>query len=224
MHFLITAGPTHEPIDEVRYIGNRSSGRMGVAIAAAAQRAGHGVTLLLGPATVAPPPQCQTIRFRTAEELRTLLLRTAPEADLLVMAAAVADYRPKAMLAGRKIPRGEAMSLELEPVPDLLAEVATTFGAALTLVGFALEEPAALEERARAKVDRKGLDAIVANPLATMDAEGIEGAVILRDGRTLRPPGWPKPLPKEEFATWLVGTLTATFGPTIDAAGPKDLG
>ena len=96
MHFLITAGPTHEPIDEVRYIGNRSSGRMGVAIAAAAQRAGHGVTLLLEPATVAPPPQCQTIRFRTAEELRTLLLRTAPEADLLVMAAAVAwpDWPP----------------------------------------------------------------------------------------------------------------------------------
>ena len=216
MRVLVTAGPTHEPIDAVRYIGNRSSGRMGVAIATAAAEAGHAATLLLGPVpmsttelhAVFPPSERRRLRrFRTAEDLRGLLATEGPEADLIVMAAAVADFRPEGLASEGKLERGDALVLRLAPVPDLLAEVASRARPAQRLVGFALEEPARLEERARAKLLRKGLDAIVANPLETMDAEGVAGQVFLRDGRVLHPPAWPDRIPKERFAAWLVERL-----------------
>lgn len=222
---LVTAGPTHEPIDAVRYIGNRSSGRMGIAIASAAVLAGCPTTLALGPVpmsdreidAVFPPTTSgagphQLCRFRTADDLRTLLAELAPAADILIMAAAVADFRPRSRLLDRKIERGAALTLELEPVPDLLAEVASRRREGQTLVGFALEEPTRVEERARTKLDRKGLDAIVANPLETMESAGVAAQLFLAEGPSLpprveRPPGWPAPVTKEAFATWLIGTL-----------------
>ncbi len=209
LHILITAGPSQEPIDAVRFIGNRSSGRMGLAIAAAGLEAGHRVTLLLGPVAITPPPRATTIPFRTAADLQALLREHAPRADLIIMAAAVADYRPAAAdaeaLQQRKLERAAELTLRLEPVPDLLAEVASSARPEQRIVGFALEEAARLEERARMKLVKKRVDAIVANPLATMDAAGVEGQLILAGGAVRKPPGWPTPIPKEAFARWLVG-------------------
>lgn len=216
MKILITAGPSHEPIDAVRFIGNRSSGRMGIAIANAAADAGHDVTLLLGPVSVTPAPAVTLHRFRTAADLQGLLREHAPAADLLIMAAAVADYRPDpqqaAALASRKLERAGTLTLSLEAVPDLLAEVASRARPSQRLVGFALEEPTVLETRARAKLLRKGVHAIVANPLETMDAAGVQGQLLVADGSAHRPPGWPTPLPKEAFAAWLIRTLDGLFG------------
>jgi phosphopantothenoylcysteine decarboxylase/phosphopantothenate--cysteine ligase len=124
------------------------------------------------------------------------------------MAAAVADYRPVAAdaedLRQRKIERAAELTLRLEPVPDLLAAVAASARPEQRIIGFALEEAARLEERARAKLLRKRVHAVVANPLATMDAMGVEGQLLLADGTVRRPPGWPKPIGKDEFARWLV--------------------
>ena len=121
MSVLITAGPTHEPIDAVRYIANRSSGRMGIALAEAATSRGIRTTLLLGPTALAPPVHSQltTRRFRTAEELQTLLADAWPDHDILFMAAAVADFRPADPVAPdtKLVRRGGDLTLRLEPTP-----------------------------------------------------------------------------------------------------------
>ena len=127
-HLLITAGPTHEPIDAVRFIGNRSSGRLGVALADKAAARDWRVTLLLGPTSLTPSDsRVQVLRFRTTADLEALLRQHFPAADTLIMAAAVADYRPKPLLnrpdaAEGKLKRSHGpLTLELEPTPDLLA-------------------------------------------------------------------------------------------------------
>ena len=215
MRWLITAGPTREPLDDVRYISNRSSGRMGVALAEAAAAAGHEVTLLLGP-VMAPPGlrnAAEVVRFNTTAELEALLAERFPACDVLVMAAAVADYRLATPLRG-KTPRGEKLRLTLEPTPDLVAGVAKTKRSDQTVVAFALEEAAILEERAAEKMRRKGVDAIVANPLATMDAERVAAVVLTKGGRRVEPPataggGTDGPgQSKEAFARWLVGWVS----------------
>jgi phosphopantothenoylcysteine decarboxylase / phosphopantothenate---cysteine ligase len=210
---LITAGPTHEPIDAVRFIGNRSSGRVGVALAEEAARRGWDVTLLLGPTHRTPADsRVLVVRFRTAEELDGLLASHAPRCDVLVMAAAVADYRPKpdaAMLAG-KLRRTEGpLTLELEPTPDLLARVAAGRRPGQVLVGFALEPRAEMLGAAKRKLERKGVDLIVANPLETMDGELVEAVVIGRDGSERRTPGV---VSKEAFAPWLWDVIGASVG------------
>lgn len=210
MRFLITAGPSHEPIDAVRFIGNRSSGRMGVAAAEAAAARGHQVTLLLGPTAITPTnPLVRLVRFGTAAELEAFLRIYWPQADCLLMSAAVADFRPVTTLRDRKLERGGRLTLELEAVPDLLAMTAATTQPWQVRVGFALEEPDRLEERARTKLIGKSLDAIVANPLDTMDALGIAGQLFRRDGQVRRPPEWPTPVPKAAFASWLIAEIEA---------------
>ena len=120
---LVTAGPTHEPIDPVRYIGNRSSGKMGVAIAREAHARGAEVTLVLGPATIAPPPAVEVIRVQTADEMRSAVIDRFTAADAVVMAAAVADFRPKAP-NDRKMKKDAGVpDLMLEPTPDILGEL-----------------------------------------------------------------------------------------------------
>ena len=175
---LITAGPTHEPIDDVRYVANRSSGRMGVALAEAARAAGWETTLLLGPAALEPPAGVNVVRFECTADLERLLNVHFPFCDVLVMAAAVADYRPiRADIA--KLPRtGQKLTIELEPTPDLVARCVARKRPGQRIVGFALEEAARLESRAREKLRRKGLDAIVANPLETMGSLEIEARII----------------------------------------------
>jgi phosphopantothenoylcysteine decarboxylase/phosphopantothenate--cysteine ligase len=207
---LVTAGPTEEPIDAVRFIGNRSSGRMGMELARAFADAGCEVTLLLGPvrgdAPVHSAIRCR--RFRTAAELASELIRAWPAHDVLVMAAAVADFRPSGALEG-KIARGGSLELRLEPVPDLLAGLPRRAGA--MRVGFALEEPARLRERARTKLAAKDLDAVVANPLDTMESGSIDATLVWRDGREER--AAPGSIDKRDFARWLAGRILGAAPP-----------
>jgi phosphopantothenoylcysteine decarboxylase/phosphopantothenate--cysteine ligase len=207
---LITAGPTHEPIDAVRYLANRSSGRLGVCLAAAARDSGWDVALLLGPTPLPSPAGVLTERFETTADLAALLDRYAPDCDVLVMAAAVADYRPRAT-AAHKLPRtGEKLVLELEPTPDLVAACAARKRPGQRLIGFALEEPAVLAVRAREKLAQKGLDAMVANPLETMNAEQIRATVYTAGGQVVAP-AQGRAMPKDEFAQWLIGWISATM-------------
>jgi phosphopantothenoylcysteine decarboxylase/phosphopantothenate--cysteine ligase len=174
---LITAGPTHEPIDAVRYVANRSSGRMGIALAEAAQGAGWLVTLLLGPVSLQPPSGVRTLPFESTADLASLLDEHFPACDVLIMAAAVADYRPH-RTGEAKLPRkGQPLVLELEPTPDLVATCVARKRADQRIIGFALEESALLVPRALAKLRLKGLDAIVANPLATMGSPDITATI-----------------------------------------------
>lgn len=204
-HLLITAGPTQEPIDEVRFISNRSSGRLGVEIAHAAAKTGWSVTLLLGPCAMQPTDtRIRVIRFRTATDLRRLLHAEFPSCRALVMAAAVADYRPKHPALGSKIRRSEGkLTIELEAVPDLLAECAASRRPGQVLIGFALEPEDKLAESARDKLERKGVDAIVANPLQTMDADSIEATIFYSSPTGPRSIHWASS-PKGEFGERLM--------------------
>ena len=209
---LITAGPTHEPIDAVRYIANRSSGRMGLAIAAESVRRGNRTTLLLGPVPERETwpeedSQHSTVRFRTTADLQRALAKTWPDHDVLIMAAAVADYRPRRgddasdSGGGKLRRRSEGLTLDLEATPDLVAGLEPTTRDDQTIVGFALEPAEGLLEAARRKLERKGLDAIVANPLETMDAETVTATLVWKDGREDPAPAG---LAKSAFAAWLL--------------------
>lgn len=210
-HILITAGPTHEPIDAVRFLGNRSSGALGLALARTAAQRGWRVTLLLGPVPHTPPEApTRTLRFRTTADLQTLLATHAPSCDVLVMAAAVADYRPadpaRPDAKLRRTP--DALTLRLEPTPDLLAEASAIRSDNQLFVGFALEPRDRLIESATDKLTRKGLDLIVANPLETMDAADIEATILSRPT-----PSGPidrlelAPMPKIDFAARLLDLI-----------------
>ncbi len=164
---VVTAGPTREPLDPVRFVGNRSSGRMGYAVAAAAAEAGAEVTLVSGPVALEPPPGVRLVRVETAREMREAALAAARGADIFVAAAAVADYRP-AVPRPEKLPKAaERLTLELVRNPDIVREVAALPGAERPfVVGFAAEtvpDPEALRARAEAKRRDKGLDMIAAN-------------------------------------------------------------
>ena len=202
---LLTAGPTREPIDAVRFIGNRSSGRMGLAIAAAAADAGWSVTLLLGPGCDPPPTSITTLPFETTEDLSTLLHAQWPSHDVLIMAAAVADERVMGHSGEGKMPRGDHRTLDLEPTPDLLASLQDHTRPDQYRVGFALEPSELLLDRARAKLDRKGVEAIVANPLDTMDSSTVTATLLLQTGEIFPAPA---ELEKSDFATWLLDQLT----------------
>lgn len=198
---LVTLGPTHEPMDEVRFIGNRSSGRMGTEIARALAERGCGVRVLAGPCQPAGLDSLPDVRrFRTAEELRDLLRTDWPAFDLLVMAAAVADWRPRTVRAG-KTRRSDAPPLvELEPVPEILGTLSSRPDQ--FVVGFALEPATDLLASARAKLARKRADCIVANPLETMDAPTVEGTLVWPDGAVER--AEEGACTKSAFAKWLV--------------------
>ncbi len=160
---LITAGPTREKIDPVRYITNRSSGRMGYALAEAALRRGAHVLLVSGPAAILPPDAAEVTRVETAEQMRDAVLKLLPQATIVIKTAAVSDYRPKAA-ADQKLKRTGPMALELEPTSDILAELAEKKTNQL-LIGFAAETENVLEN-ARKKLGRKSLDAIVVNDVS----------------------------------------------------------
>jgi phosphopantothenoylcysteine decarboxylase/phosphopantothenate--cysteine ligase, prokaryotic len=160
---LITAGPTREKIDPVRYLTNRSSGRMGYAIAEAALRRGARVLLVSGPTSLVPPGAAELTSVQTAVEMRDAVLALLPQASVVIKTAAVSDYRPKSA-AGQKIKRKGPMSLELEATPDILQEIAKKKGAQL-VIGFAAETENVLEN-ARQKLLSKNLDAIVVNDVS----------------------------------------------------------
>ena len=217
---FITAGPTHEPIDAVRFIGNRSSGKLGVSLADAAVRNGWKVTLALGPQTVRPTEEgVNVLDFRTTADLEAILIAHQPGCDALIMAAAVADYRPapgEVNLSGKRRRTGSGMTLHLESTPDLLAGCAQRRASGQILIGFALEPREEMLASAQRKLERKGVDAIIANPLETMDANAIEASAVVRSGIDLATiaTSTPGPISKDAFAPWLL-TLTAHL---IDAA------
>src|SRR6476646_7122965 len=166
---LVTAGGTREPLDSVRYLGNRSSGRMGVAVADEAARRGAEVTLILAAATAAPSAPMRTLRAETAEQLRAATLEQADSADVIVMAAAVADYRPAQPIDGKRSKDSAAWTIELEATEDILAELGARRREGQVLIGFAAEHGEGAVERARAKLERKGADMIVMNDLSRSD-------------------------------------------------------
>lgn len=173
---VVTAGGTQEPIDPVRFIGNRSSGLMGIEIAAEAARRGAKVTLVVGPTNVPIPPQVDVVRVRTAQEMRAAVLDAAPGADAVIKAAAVADWQADTR-SERKLKKAEGPPpIHLVPTPDILAELGATPSlrkAGSILVGFAAEtepDPTKLAELARAKLSSKGADLIVANDVSSDDS------------------------------------------------------
>lgn len=173
---VITAGGTREPIDAVRWIGNHSSGRTGLALAAAARDAGAAVTLLLGPTESTPPAGVDVERFVTVDDLKARLESHAPAADAVVMAAAVSDWRVKDPAATKRKKGDGAPSLELEPTADLLAALGASGRDDQVLVGFALEtgDDATVEEQAADKLRRKNLDLVCGNR-ADVEGEGFGG-------------------------------------------------
>jgi phosphopantothenoylcysteine decarboxylase/phosphopantothenate--cysteine ligase len=168
LQVLVTAGPTQEPIDPVRYLGNRSSGKMGFALAGEAARRGARVALVAGPVALATPAGVRRVDVRTAAEMERAVQAEVGAADLVIMAAAVADYRPRQVAAAKiKKASGALSTLELEENPDILAGLRRLAPAAL-LVGFAAETDD-LEVHARAKLAAKGADFLVANDVARGD-------------------------------------------------------
>ncbi len=164
---LITAGPTREKIDPVRYLTNRSSGRMGYALAEAALRRGARVLLVSGPTTLKAPGGAELTSVESAEEMRQAVLQLLPQATIVIKTAAVADYRPKSV-ASQKIKRTGPIMLELEPTVDILADVSRLKQSQI-IIGFAAETQNVLEN-ARRKLATKSLDAIVVNDVSR---EGI---------------------------------------------------
>jgi phosphopantothenoylcysteine decarboxylase/phosphopantothenate--cysteine ligase len=169
---LVTAGPTREPVDPVRYLSNRSSGKMGYAMAEAAVRRGARVILVSGPTALEPPSGVEVVRVETAEEMHRAVLARIAESTVLVKAAAVADYRPAAPQA-RKIKRtAGATVLELEGTPDILADLSREKGKRY-FIGFAAETED-LAENARKKLEAKRVDMVVANDV-TQEGAGFDG-------------------------------------------------
>jgi phosphopantothenoylcysteine decarboxylase / phosphopantothenate---cysteine ligase len=181
---LITAGGTREAIDPVRFIGNRSSGRMGFAIAEAAQRRGARVILISASTTIAPPTGCEVVCVTSAAEMQTAVLQHLSKATLVIMAAAVSDYTVREA-APQKLKRDGARSLELEPTPDILSEVVTQRGDGTLVIGFAAETEDVLAN-GRLKLQRKGVDAVVANDVSSsdlgFDSANNAGIFLRRDG------------------------------------------
>ena len=184
---VVTAGPTREPVDPVRFLSNRSSGKMGVTIAAAAWRRGAEVKLIAGPLSVAPPAGPSVTTVETTEQMRAAVERSIATADALIMAAAPADFRPAAP-ADQKIKKANApAAIALEPTPDILASTISSRSNKLVTVGFALETNSAIEH-GRGKLASKQLDLIVVNdatePGAGFAVDTNRVTFIDRDGQT----------------------------------------
>jgi phosphopantothenoylcysteine decarboxylase/phosphopantothenate--cysteine ligase len=179
---LITAGPTREKIDPVRYLTNRSSGRMGYALAEAALRRGARVLLVSGPTSIAPPGAAELTRVESTDEMRDAVLNLLPQASIVIKTAAVSDYRPKAA-SGQKIKRKGPLTLELEATPDILKDIAQKKSAQI-LIGFAAETENVLEN-ARQKLLSKKLDGIVVNDVSRegvgFDSERNAVTIITRE-------------------------------------------
>jgi phosphopantothenoylcysteine decarboxylase/phosphopantothenate--cysteine ligase len=180
---LVTAGPTREPIDPVRYIGNRSSGKMGYAVAEAALRRGAKVILISGPTVLKPPSAAEFVQVQTAREMRDATMAALDRATIAIKTAAVADFTAR-HASDQKIKRKGPITLDLEPTPDILAEIAAGKGQRI-VVGFAAETQDTLEN-ARKKLESKSLDAIVVNDVSKpgigFDSERNAVTILMRAG------------------------------------------
>ncbi len=200
---VVTAGGTQEPIDPVRYVGNRSSGKMGYAIAEAAYNAGAEVTLISGPVAMLPPYGVHVVGVGTAREMETAVRDAVRNADAIVMAAAVADYAPN-QVAEQKIKKsGETLDLSLARNPDILGNLAKEDLPGLVRIGFAAETQD-LVQNARDKLEKKDLDLIVANDAVSSIGKDASALTFIgREGNMETLP----PLPKEESAQRIVERL-----------------
>ena len=169
LRVLVTAGGTREPIDSVRFIGNRSSGRMGLALAEEATRRGADVTLIAANVTIPLPVGIETVTVESTRELDAAVRERFPSVDVLIMAAAPADFRPKEVGEGKLNREGAGLEMQLEATEDIVASVAAGRRPDQTVVGFAAEHGEGAVERGRAKLSRKGLDAVVVNDIARSD-------------------------------------------------------
>jgi phosphopantothenoylcysteine decarboxylase/phosphopantothenate--cysteine ligase len=207
---LVTAGPTHEPIDAVRFLGNRSSGKMGWAIADEAQRRGAAVTLVSGPTHLPDPAGVEVVRVETAEEMRDAVLSRFDEADAVVKAAAVADFRPKEHVEGKIKKEGGTPDIHLEPTPDILRELGERKGDRV-LVGFAAETED-LEGAGRQKLREKHLDLIVVNqvgePGTGFDSDTNRASILSAAGDDVPFREWTK----RELAAAICDRLVALLG------------
>ncbi|MBT3295883.1 MAG: hypothetical protein HN919_07435 [Verrucomicrobia bacterium] len=205
MNILVTAGPTREALDPVRFLSNRSSGRMGYAIAAAAAQAGHAVRLISGPVALETPAGVERIDVVSAQAMADAVQAHVTWCEALVMAAAVADWRPATVSPAKLKKHAGTLTLELERTPDILASVQPLKGARI-YVGFAAEtgDP---EAEARRKLAAKGLDLIVANDVSRPDAgfEVATNAVMLidSDGSLRQIETAPKAEIASELVTWI---------------------
>jgi phosphopantothenoylcysteine decarboxylase/phosphopantothenate--cysteine ligase len=186
MKFLVTAGPTREPIDPVRFISNRSSGKMGYALAAAALEAGHEVTLISGPVCITPPHGADLVRVTTADEMADAVQsRVDAGCDVFIMCAAVADFKAREVRA-RKIKKSDGLThIELAPTRDILATIKFPRDHRVVVAGFAAESDS-LAENAQKKLREKNCDLICANDITRMntgfDADENELTLFFRDG------------------------------------------
>ena len=203
IRFLITAGPTREFFDPIRYISNRSSGKMGYAIAAACRRVSPHVTLVTGPVALAAPAGVKCVPVLTAAEMAREVFRRYSKADVVIMTAAVCDYRPR-RVAGQKIKKtGTELVLELEPTTDILLELGKRKRRQV-LVGFAAETND-LERHALDKLRRKRLDLIVANDASAFESDTNRVTLFCADGRVERLPELTKRKVSGELVKRIVG-------------------
>ena len=208
MRFLITAGPTREPIDPVRYLSNRSSGKMGYAIAEAALEAGHDVVLISGPVNLDPPRGAHFISILTSDEMYNAVHRGVRDCDALVMCAAVADYKPQKFLTTKVKKRDENLSLELVPTRDILGSLQNK-DRHLLVVGFAAETND-LEANAQKKLHAKHCDIIVANDVSSsdsgMESDENEVTILFRNGETKKISRAPKKIIARELVKIFTNT------------------
>ena len=213
---VVTAGPTYEDLDPVRYVGNRSSGRMGFALAAEAVARGARVVLVTGPTALAPPDAAEVVRVRSASEMRAAVLAHVADADALIMAAAVADYTVEGGPQAQKLPRDrDSLTVTLTRTPDILSEVArgrrdrsfSAGSAGPVLVGFAAETRDVVA-RGRAKLRTKEVDIIVANDVSRGDA----GFDVQNNAATIISPDREEPVPlqtKRQLAAVILDRVEA---------------
>jgi phosphopantothenoylcysteine decarboxylase/phosphopantothenate--cysteine ligase len=208
---IVTAGPTYEDLDPVRYIGNRSSGRMGYAIATEAARRGAAVTLVSGPSSLSIPAGVEAVRVRSAAEMHAAVMARAQDANVIVMAAAVGDYAPARAEAQKISKDADSLTFTLRRTPDILAELGALRESGrlnhAVLVGFAAETEDLLM-RARAKRQQKNIDLIVANDVSRTDAgfdtETNQVTFVTADGQETLPL-----LPKARVAAALIDRIEA---------------
>jgi len=209
MRVLLTAGPTREYLDDVRYLSNASSGQMGYALAAAIRDAGHDVILVSGPVALAPPANCEIVPVETTREMYEACLQEFPRCDGVIAVAAVCDYRPVQRSAGKLAKTGGVLRLELEETEDILA----TLGAAKGhrwVVGFALEPGVEAREKALRKLREKGCDAIVLNHPSAIGSSQNSVAVLLPDASTALELAGTKTEISQALWDWIASELAAS--------------